>query len=66
MARLIDLNEISDRDFVDKGVVARCLGLSVRTVETLTSKRELPVYKFGSSVRYRFGEILEWAEQKRL
>ena len=66
MAKIIDLDEISENQYVDKKVVALYLSLSVRTVETMTSKRQIPAYKIGSSVRYRLGEIREWVTLKQL
>lgn len=64
MTRIIDLDEISDNQYVDKKVVAMYLSVSIRTVETLTSKRKIPAYKIGSSVRYRLSEVREWMELK--
>ena len=66
MARGLDFEEVSNEQYVDKSYVASYLGMSVRTIEDLTSKRQLPTYKFGSSIRYRFGDIREWAQSRKL
>ena len=56
---------ISD-SLVDKAWVAEFLGLSVRTVQDMTSRRELPVYKIGRSVRFHPEEIQEWREKRKV
>lgn len=58
--------EYSEDDLVDYKIVAQLLGMSPRTVQSLTSSRALPLYKFGSrTIRYRIGDIIEWRDNQR-
>lgn len=58
--------EYSRDDLVDFKVIALLLGLSPRTIQDMTSRRELPVYLFGlRKNRYRIGDIVEWREQRK-
>lgn len=46
--------------------VAEFLGLSIRTVQDMTSRRELPVYKIGRNVRFHPEDIQEWREKRKV
>ena len=61
--------EANDFDFhtpnKTKQDVARFLGVTVRTVETMMSQSGLPYYRLGSRrVRFRFADVMEWMEEK--
>ncbi|WP_075109842.1 helix-turn-helix domain-containing protein [Halofilum ochraceum] len=40
--------------------VSQYIGLSVRTVQDMASRRALPVHKIGRNVRIRISELDEW------
>lgn len=60
------LTDLYPDEAVDAKVAARLLGLSVRTVQDMAARRQLPVYKIGRAVRFVVSELLEWRETKRL
>lgn len=52
--------------FIPLEIVAQCLGLSVRTIRDMASRRTLPVHKVGRSVGVRIRDLDEWIDRKRL
>jgi excisionase family DNA binding protein len=51
---------------VDAATVAEILGLSLRTVQDMAARRELPVYKIRRCNRFLVREMLEWRDQRRV
>lgn len=49
----------------DKKQVAEFLQLTVRAVETMAYRREIPFYKWGRRVRFDPDEVTLWARQER-
>lgn len=62
---VIDGKEISSDELVGARVVSRALGLSLPTVRGMASRRELPLYKIGHSVRFDLEEIFQWRNERR-
>ncbi len=48
----------------DSKRTAEFLGVSTRTLFTLTSKGELPALKIGSQVRYRPADVREYVDRQ--
>ena len=64
---LIDGKHYSEDDLVDYKVASSITGLSERTIQDMSSRRELPMYQIGSrSNRYRVGDLLDWREQRKV
>ena len=61
--KIIDINYES---LIDAEIVAKLLGISVRTVRDLASKRLLPVYKIGRANRFLVREILAWRDERKV
>lgn len=55
-----------EKSFVTTADVAEYLGYSVSYVRKLCNTRSIPFYKFGRSIRFREGEVREWAENGRI
>ena len=49
--------------FIKKPEVAKRLGRTVRTVDAMMRRGQLPYYKFGYSVAFRWSEITEHLAQ---
>lgn len=63
---VINLKELSGEELIDAKVVATLLGLSIRTVRDMASRRELPLYKIRSSVRFKVDEIRAWRDERKV
>lgn len=63
---VINLSELTGEELVDANVAAQLLGIAVRTVRDMASRRELPIYKIGRSVRFKVSELKEWRESKKI
>jgi len=48
---------------IDKKLLARELGLSVRTIETWTRQPGFPVHKLGGARRYALADVLAWFQR---
>ncbi|MCS4504302.1 helix-turn-helix domain-containing protein [Arhodomonas aquaeolei] len=46
-------------------LVAKVLGISVRTARDMASRRELPIHKIGKCVRVRVGDLMDWMSERR-
>lgn len=57
---------LQEEQLIDAKQVAVMLGLSVRTVRDMASRRELPVYKIGRCNRFMTREILEWRDERKV
>lgn len=53
-------------EFLNKKEAARIASLSVSTIDNLRREGELKPYYFGSSVRFKRAELLEYLESRRL
>lgn len=54
-------------ELVTSDIVAQITGLSKRTIEGMSSRREIPMYKFGLRAnRYKIREILDWVERRKV
>ena len=53
-------------DFLNKKEAAKLASLSVSTIDNLRRQGKLKPYYFGSSVRFKRSELLEFLESKRL
>lgn len=59
--------EFSGDEMVNAEVVAIMTGLSKRTIEDMTSRRELPMYKLATRAnRYKVREIMEWLGARKI
>lgn len=63
---VINLSELTGEELVDANVAAQLLGIAVRTVRDMASRRELPIYKIGRSVRFKVSELKEWRESRKI
>jgi excisionase family DNA binding protein len=63
---LIRLDQLTGEELVDSRVAAKILGLSIRTVGDMASRRELPLYKIGRSVRFKVNDLYAWRESRRI
>ena len=63
---LIDDKNYSEDDMVDFNAAASITGLSVRTIQDMSSRRELPMYKVRGLNRYRVGELLSWLKERKV
>lgn len=52
--------------YLNIGQVAEYSGFAVQTIYRWVSKRKIPFYKFGKSVRFSLEEIDEWIKNKRV
>ncbi len=53
---------MADVLLVNRKAAARLLGLSVRTVWTLTNTGAIPVVRIGRAVRYRPADLAAWVD----
>jgi excisionase family DNA binding protein len=64
MSTLVTLNESL---LVTSREAARCLGISSRTLWSLTAPRgPIPVVRIGRSVRYAPTDLRAWIEQQKI
>lgn len=57
----------SGDELVNAEFVAMMTDLSKRTIQDMTSRRELPMYKLGKRAnRYKIREIFEWIEARKI
>ena len=59
------MGEQKTEPLVDKGQVAKFLGVSTDTVDKERIKTDLPYYKLGRKVRFRISEVEAWLKQKK-
>ncbi len=52
-------------NFITKGELAQLLKVSVSFIEKLMADGDLPYFKIGRSVRFRFEEVREWLLRRR-
>ena len=53
----VPATEIAVEPFIKKPEVAKRLGRTVRTVDAMMRRGQIPYYKFGYSVAFRWSEI---------
>ena len=59
MSQTLCMKDLSPKE------VAQYLGMAEQTIYRWISKRKIPFYKFGKSVRISLEEINKWTEKKK-
>lgn len=54
-----------EEEFLTKKELAELLKVTIRTVDRLCVKENLPYVKFGRNVRFEKSKVLEWIKERR-
>lgn len=66
MTKIINLEELYEDQLIDCRVASMLLGLSLRTVRDMASRRELPLYKIRGRVFFEVKDIIAYRNQYRV
>ncbi len=50
---------------IDKKTLAKEVGMSLRYIDKAMRENDLPYYKLGASVRFRYSEVEKWLRERK-